>query len=79
MVAVLTSALLEFSYCPRLCEQLLEAGLLPVLSTLLLPEAAAGMSSKLSTQVGAGSLSLLLGWDALGWNANCLAAAVLTC
>lgn len=57
LVAVLTSALLQFSYCPHLCEQLLEAGLLPVLSTLLCPEAAAGMSSKLSIQVGAGSVT----------------------
>lgn len=47
----LVSALLEFSYSPQLCEQLLQAGVLPALAQLLLPEAHAGMHSKISTQV----------------------------
>jgi hypothetical protein len=45
-------SLLEFSNSPQLCQQLLQAGVLSVLAHLLLPEAAAGMGSRLSTQVG---------------------------
>lgn len=52
LVPALVAALLEFSYSPQLCQQLLQAGVLSVLSQLLLPEAAAGMGSRLSTQVG---------------------------
>jgi hypothetical protein len=51
LVPALVSALLEFSYSPQLCEQLLQAGIMPALAQLLLPEAHAGMNSKLSTQV----------------------------
>jgi hypothetical protein len=52
LVPALVEALLEFSYSPQLCQQLLQAGVLSVLAQLLLPEAAAGMGSRLSTQVG---------------------------
>lgn len=49
LIAALVAALLEFSHSPQLCEQQLEAGVLPVLAQLLLSES--GISSKLNTQV----------------------------
>jgi hypothetical protein len=48
----LVSLLLELSFSPYLCGQLLEANVLLLLAQLLQQEAAAGMSSMMATQVG---------------------------
>lgn len=60
LISALVSALLEFSYSPQLCEQLLQAGVLPLLAQLLLSEAQAGMTSTLSTQVVAWLASVVV-------------------
>jgi hypothetical protein len=54
-VPALVSLLLELSFSPHLCGQLLDAQVLLMLAQLLQQEAAGGMSSMLVTQVGVGA------------------------